>query len=394
MQKAVVLLTLCGLLRTAVAEPEVGVVNAARDQARGEKTVAALRSQLAANPAYRLVDDLTVRAALEAALAPDDAMSQARSAIATAERKAFDLDHDAAATALESAERSLTASPPGSQVTAALAEIQLLRGRIAAARGDRQQAQRSFRLAARLAPTRKALDPGRYPPSVVKLYAAAVAPARGKPARLAVSATPKDAAVWVDGIVVGSAAAAIEVEPGDHYVTLVDDGFRPKTVRITGQAGKTVRVAVELESAAEGDRVRTIRAALIAQADPAWLESAKKLASVTELGLLVLVRQDSAGAMQAALYDSEANTLSPWAEPAALPLRASPAPQTATASSAASPTILTQSIAPEPRDRRAWYQTGWGRGLLIVAVAAAVGTTVLITTLDGEETYAVGNWSF
>jgi hypothetical protein len=42
-----------------------------------------------------------------------------------------------------------------------------------------------------------------------------------------------------------------------------------------------------------------------------------------------------------------------------------------------------------------WYQTGWGKGVIIGGAAAVVAGTVLYFVLTGgEDTYALGGWCF
>ena len=393
MRKAVVVWAIFGLMRTAAAEPQVGFVNAARDQARGETTIASLRSQVdsqvGAQSAYPL------RAALEDRLPQDSGLAEALQLIGSAESAAFDLDHGTANEQLDRAEKILRQSAASdADVITGLADIQLLRGQILAARGKRQEALESFRLAGRLAPERTALDPGRYPPTVVKLYARAMQPRRGKRALVTIQSQPEGATVQIDGAESGQTPREIEIEPGIHYVTATLAGYRPRSELVTARAGQGAELSISLERMSPQDHARAIRAELIAARDPDWNRELATLASLAAIEQLVVIGQDRQGRIRAAVYDARAGQLSEWVAPESLTVGSGPSDGGAVVTGPDGDPIGSPS-ATSPSDKRSSGWPLWSKGLLVVAGVVAVSAGVYaIATRGGDTTYAVGNWSF
>jgi len=77
--------------------------------------------------------------------------------------------------------------------------------------------------------------------------------ARVAPARLTLTVTPADAAVYLDGRFLGGADeigaghAGVVIDPGDHEIEVVRPGYESKTVSVSAETGEDVALTVELE---------------------------------------------------------------------------------------------------------------------------------------------------
>ena len=84
--------------------------------------------------------------------------------------------------------------------------------------------------------------------------------ARGEPGRIALTVSPDDASVYLDGRFLGSAGelgrlrAGLLVDPGDHRVEIVRPGYRAVELAVTVEEGEEERVDVALEPE-PGERV-------------------------------------------------------------------------------------------------------------------------------------------
>jgi hypothetical protein len=83
--------------------------------------------------------------------------------------------------------------------------------------------------------------------------------ARGEPGRIALTVSPGDASVYLDGRFLGSGSelerlrAGLLVDPGEHRLEVVRPGYRPAELAVTVGEGDEERVEVELDREAGGD---------------------------------------------------------------------------------------------------------------------------------------------
>src|SRR4051794_5736190 len=128
----------------------------------GHAAVATLRARLESRAGLVLPRD-GARVALEEPLPAAEAgeTRPRASQLVRAARDAYSrFDYDGALERLRQAELSLATAPPAPDVARLLVEVNLLAGLVEADRGDTQRAVEAFRVAQRLDPARKALDPG------------------------------------------------------------------------------------------------------------------------------------------------------------------------------------------------------------------------------------------
>jgi hypothetical protein len=125
-----------------------------------------------------------------------------------------------------------------------VAEISVRLGAVRLFRGRRDEADEDFRLAAILDPDRPITD-AEFRPDVVEAFERATAVAPGV-ATLAI-ASPRGAAVEVDGAAAGTAPVSVEVTVGHHVLVVRAAGKVPYTGIVeVGAAGQ--RVSLELQT--------------------------------------------------------------------------------------------------------------------------------------------------
>ena len=400
-------LAFCCALATAAAgraqtpPVRVGLADVARGEA-AHAAVAALRARLETRPGIALPRD-AARAALEEPLPADgeaDVAARPRAMqLVRAARDAYSrFDYDGALERLRQAELALATAPPVPDVTRLLVEINLLAGVVHADRGDTARALEDFLVAQRLEPERKALDPGRYRPRVVALYAQAAASSPGaRGARLEVVTDPAGAEVWIDGRRAGPAPLTATLEAGAHYVAAVAGGSAPRLERPLLRAGEDSRLALLLSRSAPEERARQARAELLAgRLD--WEQGPAALAASASLDLVVLVRDaaPSEGA-EAAIYDARAGTRGPWM-PATPPEPVLVALASALAAPSPAPASLVTREGHErdaaPAAATPWYRSWWLAPPLIAVGAAAAFGTLWIIDRERTTTYAINHWCF
>jgi PEGA domain len=370
------------------------------------RSITALRARLVVRPGIALPRD-AARAALEDPL-PDDAEATAgdvafRSRAAQLLRAARDsysrFDYDGALDRLRQADLALVTASPSSELTQLLIDITLLAGVIEADRGNTPRALDAFRLARRLDPARKALDPGSYRPRVVTLYAQAGAPVPDpRRSRISVVTDPAGASVWIDGRPAGAAPIELVLDVGFHYVAAVAEGSTPRLEKPLLRAGQDTRLPLMLARQPPEERARAARAEMRG-GRTSFTRGAGILAVSASLDLVILVRGGRDAGPEAAIYDAHAGTLGPWmpAEPAppvlaALTLKETPAP------SSGGPTSL---VAQDAGTRRSsppaatpWYRTWWIVPPLLAVGAAATLGTLWIIDRERTTTYSINRWCF
>jgi hypothetical protein len=378
----------------------VGLADASTSDA-GHAAVSALRGRLETRPGIVLPRD-AARAALEEPLAVGEAAAVAAPPRATqlvrAARDAYSrFDYDGALERLRQAELALAAAPPVPDVTRLLVEINLLAGIVHADRGDTAGALDDFRVAQRLEPERKALDPGRYRPRVVALYAQAASSPGAPSARLEVVTDPAGAEVWIDGRRAGRAPLATTLEAGAHYVSAVAEGSAPRLERPLLRGGEKSRLALLLSRSTPEERARQARADLLAgRLD--WEQGPAAIATSASLDLVVLVRDAAPNeGVEAAIYDARAGTRGPWMpgtppEPVLVALAAalaapSPAPASLVTRDGHERDVTPAAATP-------WYRSWWLAPPLIAVGAAAAFGTLWIIDRERTTTYAINHWCF
>jgi PEGA domain-containing protein len=377
----------------------VGLADVATS-AEGHAAVAALRARLEARPGIALPHD-AARAALEEPLGAGEGEGEAatrpRAAqLVRAARDAYSrFDYDGALERLRQAELSLVTAPPVPDVVRLLVDVNLLVGVVQADRGDAPRALEAFRVAQRLDPGRKALDPGSYRPRVVALYAQAAAAPEAHRARLDVVTDPAGAAVWIDGRRAGTSPLTATLEVGLHYVAAVAEGSAPRLEKPLLRAGEDTRLSMLLSRSSPEDRARQARVELLA-GRLGWDRGPAALAAAASLDLLVIVRDVPEARSVAAIYDARTGELGPWrpAAPAESVLVALSTALAPPPSARASLVTNGASRDPSPAAATPWYRSWWLAPPLI-AVGAAVGLgTLWIFDRERTTTYAINRWCF
>jgi hypothetical protein len=367
-----------------------------------QPALAALRARLQTRADLTLPRDAT-RAALEAPLPAEggDAGEAAPRLRATqlvrAARDAYSrFDYDGALERLRQAELALGTAHPSPELTSLLVDVNLLSGVVQADRGDAARALDAFRVARRLDPERKALDPGSYRPKVVALYTQAGTPVEGRKSRLAVVTDPAGAQVWIDGERAGVAPLSVSVDAGFHYVAAVAEGSAPRLEKPLLRAGEDTRQSLLLARLPPEERARQTRADLAA-GRVGWEHGAAALAASASLDLLVLVRVTEGGGPEAAVFDARAGGLGAWmaaqpVEPVLVALSgkivAAPPP------GGGAPLVAERAADRSPAAATPWYRSWWVvPPLLAVGAAAALGTLWIIDR-ERTTTYSINRWCF
>ncbi|HEX4405527.1 MAG TPA: PEGA domain-containing protein [Polyangia bacterium] len=381
------------------ASVRVGLADVATS-AEGHAAVAALRARLETRPGISLPHD-AARAALEEPLggqaqgdAGEGATRPRAAQLVRAARDAYSrFDYDGALERLRQAELALATAPPEPDVVRLLVDINLLVGVVQADRGDAPRALEAFRVAQRLDPARKALDPGSYRPRVVALYAQAAAAPEPRHARLDVVTDPPGAVVWIDGRRAGTSPLSSSLEIGLHYVAAVAEGSAPRLEKPLLRAGEDTRLSMLLSRSSPEDRARQTRVELLG-GRLGWDRGPAALAAAASLDLLVIVRDVPDARSVAAIYDARSGELGPW-RPAA------PAESVLVAlATALTPPVRASLVTngatgePSPVTATPWYRSWWLAPPLI-AVGAAVGLGALwIYDRERTTTYAINRWCF
>jgi PEGA domain-containing protein len=388
-----------GAAGTQPAPVRVGLADVATTAA-GHDAVAALRARLESRPGIALPRD-AARAALEEPLADatGEAATRPRAAqLVRAARDAYSrFDYDGALERLRQAELALATAPPEPDVVRLLVDVNLLVGVVQADRGDTAHALEAFRVAQRLDPARRALDPGGYRPRVVALYAQAAATPETRRARLDVVTDPAGAALWIDGRRAGSSPLSTTLAIGLHYVAAVAEGSAPRLEKPQLRAGEDSRLSMLLSRSPPEERARQARALLLA-GRLGWDRGPAALAASASLDLVVVARDGKGGGAQAAIYDARAGTLGPWMSAApAEPVLVALATALATAASAPAPaSVLARAAAHDtsPAAATPWYRSWWLAPPLF-AVGAAVGLgTLWMIDRERTTTYVINRWCF
>lgn len=400
-RRVAVLLGLCIGPAAAAASGarQVGFANLAGTEA--ERSIDAARKQLGRH-GYRPVDSGSLRAALEEPLpqgaGATPALGRARNHLAAAREAYASFEYDRALGELERIDELLLDREPSQPLIDIMVQRHLLAGQVHESRDEPDEAVEAFRLVRHLDPARTSLDPGEYRPRVVSLYKKARA---GKAdATLAIEVAPAGASVWIDGRSMGRAPVdARGLTPGRHWVVASALGRSPRGRLVKIGAGKRKSITLELEKRSAADRIAEVRRELASASSRDELEAgAAELAGAAEVEVMVLVR-GRGDAVEGAAFDTARGELGAWAP---LPSRGfwlvltpgeALGDQDGAGGGRGGP-ILGNPDRDDGGDR-SWYQTGWGKGLLIGGGVAVVASTVLYFVLaGGEDTYTIGGWCF
>jgi hypothetical protein len=285
----------------------------------------------------------------------------------------------------------------GFEYDRALVQRHLLAGQVHEGRNKPDEALDAFRLVRHLDPGRGDLDPGEYRPRVVSLYR------KSRPTRangtLALEVTPEGAQVWIDGRSMGRAPVeASGLGPGPHWVVASALGRRPQGELISITAGKRRAVALELQTRPATDRITELRRALATASSRDELEAgAAQLAGAAEVDVMVMVR-GRGDRVEGAAFDTARGELGAWAP---LPSRGfwlvlAPSQAMSDDDDGDDGGIdgsLTRDDG-DKEDPRSWYQTGWGKGLIIGGGVVITGVILYAVFTGGEDTYTLGSWCF
>jgi len=217
------------------------------------------------------------------------------------------LRFDAAIARLDEGARILDAQPPSVRGEAAFVRLQLLRGRVAEARGGAGAAE-AFAHAAEAA-IEVELGEAEYPPRVRQLYQAARAAVRARPRRsVEVTSEPPDAEIEVAGQLVGRTPARVELPPGRCFLSVTRAGFKPHLAACPTEP----KLAVALQPATK-DGLRDQLRDRIAS-DAAWfLEPVllDMLATVEDARWIVVLERDRGRGLKALVFSAAEHALKP-----------------------------------------------------------------------------------
>ncbi len=309
----VAMCTIVGQAATAQAAPRrVAVVNMAEHQATGAKAAAALRAELASQ------DDLSptragdLSRALEGPLGALSAdarqIARVRGLFVAARKAKAKFAYAAALRRLAEAEVVLLGITPSNKVNALLAETNFRAGLIHAADNKRGRALRAFRTVRSLDSKRAALDPGRYPPPIVALYAKAATTPIGN-ARTKVTTTYDGATVFLNGRKIGKAPITIALSPGIHYVVATLKGYRASGAKLELSDGSAPPTRLRLQTLSIDDQARLLRRRLYKRGQ--FLTLGREVARLAQVDAVVIIGGPKK-VLSAAIYDTRSDLVSTW----------------------------------------------------------------------------------
>ncbi len=356
---------------------------------------------------YKGLDSGTLRASLEEPLPQGGSsagptsmpLGRARNHLAAAREAFASFEYDRALGELAKIDELLLDREPSQPLMDILVQRHLLAGQVREGQNKPDDALDSFRLVRHLDPGRGELDPGEYRPRVVALYK------KSRPTRangtLALEVTPEDAHVWIDGRSMGRAPVeASGLGPGPHWVVASAAGRRPQGELVSVTTGKRREVALELEAQPAADRINELRRALAGTTSRDELEAgAAQLAGAADVDVLVLVR-GRGDRVEGAAFDTARGELGAWAP---LPSRGfwlvlTPSQAIGDDDGGDDDGETDGGTITRPggkkEDDRSWYQTGWGKGLIIGSGAVVAGAVLYFVLTSGSDTYTLGGWCF
>ena len=215
---------------------------------------------------------------------------QAAARIASAREMSARFEHPGALEAVNAAQVLLEGAARTRRDWDLLHEALVLRGTLELELGRSDDAREAMRVAARLRPEAE-LDPVRFPPDAIALYAAVAAEAReARRASLTVTTEPPGAHVLLDGEPAGVGPITVHASPGQHYVRVDALGYEGRVLPVRIDANGNAPLTVDLPRAQPDEVARQVAA--LAESEVVALEG-RELATVGErLDAGVLLRYD------------------------------------------------------------------------------------------------------
>jgi hypothetical protein len=217
------------------------------------------------------------------------------------------LRFDAATARLDEGEKIIDSQPPSLRNEAAFVRLQLLRGRVAEARGGAGAAAAFARAAE--AGIEVELDEAEYPPRVRQAYLAARAAVRARPrATVELISEPPDAEIEVNGQLAGRTPARIALPPGRCFLSLSRTGFEPHVTACPAEA----KASVTLQPATRDGLRDQLRERITS--DMAWfLEPVllDMLATVEDARWIVVLERDRGRGLKALVFSAAEHALKP-----------------------------------------------------------------------------------
>ncbi|MBZ0235459.1 MAG: hypothetical protein K8M05_24230 [Deltaproteobacteria bacterium] len=260
-------LTLClfavlaALASPAAADERPVLVIDATGSDEGRAMVARIEKHLGPDPLLAPVPDL-FRLPLAAPTGTDTSWKAEEATLAETRKLLTPIGYRQAAAMAQDAQNRLARFADDPAARALIAELALVQGLAVAGERGLDAARPYFLLVHRLTPGRT-LDPGRYPPEVVRTFAeSAVTGATGRVTITAVGATE----ILIDGVVVpgGEPVENHPVPAGPHIITVRGERVVSAGRRIDAIAANTVRVPFEIVEAPLAARLARARDRLVA----------------------------------------------------------------------------------------------------------------------------------
>lgn len=293
---------------------------------------------------------------------------------------------DAAVEALAQAESMLLSTEPLPEAFATLSELQRVTGLVALKQKDSNAADDAFRQALALDPALSQRD------SAMGSYARVLKSHPQGSGKLDIRVDPLAAWVLVDGQKADSGISPV-LEAGTHYVSASREGYIGQIQRVIVYKDKTTPVKLNLQPTSNEPELLSTRNALVAaQSDAALALGARRIAELTKVRYVALVRSD-----EIAVYDQQSTLLKAFepipeaADHLLVALHGSaPAPlitqeevkaqEKASAAAAATPT---------PWFKNPFILGGIGAGVVAVVV---VGVVIGVAAKPPTVRFNVDNW--
>ena len=216
------------------------------------------------------------------------------------------LRFDAATARLDECAKILDGLPPSVRHEPAFVRLQLLRGRVAEARGGAGAAE-AFARAAEAAVDVE-LDEADYPPRVRQAFAAARAAVRARPrTQVELTSEPAGAEIEVNGQLAGRTPARVALPQGRCFLSVTRAGYKPHLAACPSQPA-----AIPLQPATKDglrdqlrDRIATDLAWFL---EPVLLDM---LATVEDARWIVVLERDKGRGLKALVFSAAEHALKP-----------------------------------------------------------------------------------
>jgi hypothetical protein len=189
----------------------------------------------------------------------------------------------------------------------AFVRVQLLRGRVAEARGDARAVEWFAR--AGEAAVDVELDEAEYPPRVRQAYASARAAVRARPRRnVEIASEPAGAEIEVNGQLAGRTPARVALPPGRCFLSVTRPGYKPHLVACPAEDRATVALRPATKDGLRDqlrDRIATDVAWFL---EPVLLDM---LATVEDARWVVVLERDRGRGLKALVFSAAEHALKP-----------------------------------------------------------------------------------